>query len=133
MVMSKQKDRRRAGMVGLVIAAACVLAAPTAAVAVYTAISFPATLSSGSGRTITAEWGYAGPHTGAYRANFQCGLSGCANFVSSSTYTQSLSRYVSLATCTGYQANHTLWARDMYGGENNSSSYTRWTAGSFCR
>jgi hypothetical protein len=128
-VTAKPKGKIVVGLVAAVLALATVLAADPA-MAVSAGISPNATLPSGSSRTIVAVWGTYGP----FKVNFQCGLAGCANFVTSSTSSSSLSRTVGLATCTGYTANHslTIWENSGSGASAGASSHTTWTKGNVC-
>jgi len=87
-----------------------------------------ATLASGQSRAIGAAWGNTGP----YKVTFHCNVSGCADFVTSSTTTSSLGRTVGVATCTGLTATHTLSVTDATGASASASETTSWTRGKAC-
>lgn len=116
----------RAGAASAAVLSLQAFASPAAAATV--SFSGNATLASGSGRAIAAAWG----DSPRYNVNFQCGMTGCSNFVSSSTTTTSLSRYISLTTCTGKTVTHSIKVVDSKGGSASAASKTTWTRGSYC-
>lgn len=119
----------RGAVVGVAAAAvvAMVFAAPPS-FAAGASLSGNATLTSGQGRSLGGAWDGGGP----YEVNFQCGVPGCANFVTSSTAATSLSRYVSRSTCSGETRTHSLKVVARSGSRASVQSQTRWLPGSRC-
>lgn len=128
--MLKQGWKRRAA--GLALAAGAVSAmvgiVVEPAAAVVLSMSPNATLSSGQSRQIGAAWGVSAP----YQVNFQCHLSGCANYVTSSTSTNQLYRVLSLGSCSAYTSTATISITEHDGGSASASTTTTWLAGHIC-
>ncbi len=94
-------------------------------------ISGSATLPDGGGRAIGAVWADQPP----YKVNFSCGVPGCSNYVTSSTTTTSLARYISYDVCnSGLFATHqiSVWMKAGAGTQLSATSHTTWTAGAAC-
>jgi hypothetical protein len=86
-----------------------------------------ATVPSGYNRLIAAAWGTSGP----FKVNFVCNVPGCANFVTSSTQSVTLSRYIQVITCVGaaYTSTITVWENAGAGASASTNSTTRWLKG----
>lgn len=117
---------------GIAVASAAALAVtliPNTANAAVATISPSAALRSGQSRGIAAAW----PDQGPYKVSFVCDVPGCANFTSSRTTIVSVARTISVTTCTGYVANHSVSVTDLADGSSASAqSQTTWSKGTFC-
>lgn len=114
--------------IGTAIVAAVLIVQSTAHAATL-AVSPNAALVSGAGRAIGASW----PDSGPYKVSFICDVPGCANYTASSTTSTSLTRYVSVTTCTGYIANSTTHVTDLPDGSSASGvTQTTWSKGKIC-
>lgn len=123
---------RKAAKLGAAGSIAVSVALFAAVAAQATTVSLPgnASVASGSTRSIGAAWGSSAP----YNVNFQCGQSGCANFVTSSTTTTSLGRTLPIVnTCTGESHTATLKVTEHAGNLATASTTTTWRKGLACR
>jgi hypothetical protein len=90
-----------------------------------------ATLKDGGGRAIGAVWGDQPP----YKVNFSCGVPGCSNYVTPSTTTTDVLRYVEYDVCnSGFYATHQIyvWMQKGAGTEVSATSHTTWTSSPAC-
>ncbi|WIB65665.1 hypothetical protein [Curtobacterium sp. MCBD17_040] len=128
--MIRKNFRRPLAVAGAVSAALTIglFAASPAMAATASMAPGNATLASGQSRAIGAAWGDKAP----YSVTFHCHVTGCSDFVSSSTSTSSLGRTVGVATCTGLVATHTLSVTDATHGGASASETTTWTKGKAC-
>lgn len=115
----------------VLLAGAGLVAAAEAYAAPVVSMSGNATLLDGEGRAIGAVWGDQPP----YKVNFTCGVPGCSNYVTSSTTTTDVARYVEYDVCnSGYYATHTIhiWMLAGSGTEVSATSHTTWTSEPSC-
>jgi hypothetical protein len=122
----------------ILAAAAMVIASSAVLLTVSGAIAAPvigltgnATRRDGGGRGIAAVWGDQGP----YKVNFSCGVPGCSNYVTSSTTSTSLTRFVEYDVCnSAYTGTHTIhvWMNAGSGTELSATSHTYWTSSPAC-
>lgn len=120
-------------VVAMVAVVTAVVDAPSAFAVPVAEVTFSsnATLTDGEGRAIGGEWGNQAP----YKVNFTCGLSGCANYVVSSTSTTNVLRWVEYDVCNAaLTATHhiSVWMKAGAGTEVSATAHTTWTATAFC-
>ncbi len=130
-VTMKLGKATRRFLLGTGMAAALIsvgLMMPMAATAVGVSMTPSATLASGQGRAIRAAWGANAP----YKVTFHCNVTNCTDYVTSSTTSTSVSRYVILSTCTGAVRTSPISITETGSGSTNASTTTTWTRGTAC-
>lgn len=129
--MQSTSSRKRNGLLfplaAIFVAAFTIISAPGAH-AISLSMTPSGSVPSGQARVIGAAWGEQSP----YNVTFRCNVSGCSDFVSSSTTTTSLARSPRMTTCTGVSRTHTISVTERGGGRLNAQSTTTWTRASVC-